>query len=114
MTLVEIYEKYNKISKDYLNFIEELIENNLGGYNQEFIKERLNDFQNYFEEVKMITDKIEVNEDELDNLRDLNYLVVDSLFLALDLAHFYKYNEVERFKMRAFNYLNKKRRNEFF
>ena len=47
------------------------------------------------------------------DLRDLKYLIVDSFFLLIDLENFYKYKEFERFKMRAVNHINKRRRASF-
>ena len=48
------------------------------------------------------------------NLRALNYLALDTLFLTMDLKNFYKLGESERFKMRAVNYINKRNRGQGF
>lgn len=114
MNLVLTYEEYNKINNDFVNFIDELVNNELKGYNKDFVKQRLLDFQNAFETVKLNSDKLIIEENEKENLNDLKYLVVDALFIALDLVHFYNCEEVERFKMRAVNYINKRRKAEMF
>ena len=51
---------------------------------------------------------------DINNLRDLNYLALDTLFLTMDLKNFYKLGESERFKMRAVNYINKRNRGQGF
>ena len=53
-----------------------------------------------------------MEEKDIDNLRDLNYLALDTLFLTMDLKNFYKLGESERFKMRAVNYINKRSRGQ--
>ena len=60
----------------------------------------------------MQTEQVEVEEKDIDNLRDLNYLALDTLFLTMDLKNFYKLGESERFKMRAVNYINKRSRGQ--
>ena len=67
---------------------------------------------NLFEDLKLRCDKIEVEEKDINNLRDLNYLALDTLFLTMDLKNFYKLGESERFKMRAVNYINKRSRGQ--
>ena len=79
--------------------------------------EELNLFQyakKKFEDFMEQSGVIEVEEEQEANYKDLRYLVMDILFLANDLAHFYKCDELGRFKMRALNYFNKRRRADMF
>lgn len=110
MNLVQVYEKYKAVNDEYSKFIENLI-------NSDFIKEneiskKLDSYNNTIQCLKVDADSIE-SEDK-DNLNDLNYLIMDLIFLSIDLINFYNYKEVERFKMRATNYVNKQRRKELF
>lgn len=114
MQLVEIYEKYKEESKNYIEWIEELVEQDFEGYTQEEINSKLEYAKNQFEAFMEDSGKIEVSEDQEANYQDLRYLVMDTLFLAVDLEHFYKFGEQGRFKMRALNYLNKRKRADMF
>ena len=78
------------------------------------IMNNLENYSNLFEDLKLRCDKIEVEEKDINNLRDLNYLALDTLFLTMDLKNFYKLGESERFKMRAVNYINKRNRGQDF
>ena len=70
--------------------------------------------------IKLKKDNLSLNGDILylkalkkyNNLNELKYLIVDTLFLTFDLNNFYKLKEFERFKMRFANYVNKRRRDE--
>lgn len=114
MELVQIYEEYNSLNKEFIAFLDRALLNNFEGYSEEEINNILLDIRNRMEDLKALSDEIEETEENRDNLRDLKYLVVDTFFLLLDLINFYKHNEIERFKMRAVNYINKRRRAEFF
>ncbi len=111
MSLLLIYEEYNSLNKRYLDFINNVIDQNLEEYSDSILEE-LREYKVKFEEIlgKTTLEK-ETSENE-DNLNDLKYLTLDSLFLAADLSNFYFYKEKERFKMRLVNYINKKRRSE--
>lgn len=114
MNLIKDYEEYNRVNNDYVNFIEKLVNSDLGDCNETQIKEQLLCAQNSFESIKIRIDVEEVEKKDIENLRDLKYLVMDALFISADLVAFYKYKQPERFKMRAVNYINKKRRAEMF
>ncbi|MGL5353781.1 MAG: hypothetical protein ACRDA5_10740 [Clostridium sp.] len=114
MDLIKAYEEYTGVNNDYVNFIEKLVNSDLGDCNDEKVAEHLLAAQNSFESIKIRTDVMEVEEKDQENFRDLKYLVMDALFITADLTAFYKYKQPERFKMRATNYINKKRRAEMF
>lgn len=112
MILVDTYEKYKKLNGEYSKVIDEMIYKNFDNLNKEEIIKKLSEYNSEIQALKSEVDSIESK--DKDNLNDLNYLVVDLMFLSIDLINFYNYNEVERFKMRATNYLNKQRRSEIF
>lgn len=112
MSLLLIYEEYNNLNKQYLDFINNVINENLEEYSDSILK-ALKEYKVKFEEILGKTTLEDETSENEDNLNDLKYLVLDSLFLAADLANFYSYKEKERFKMRVVNYINKKRRAEF-
>ncbi|MBU3104260.1 hypothetical protein [Clostridium gasigenes] len=114
MNLIKAYEEYTRVNNDYVNFIEGLVNSDLGDCNETQIKDHLLCAQNSFESIKIRIDVEKVEEKDQENLRDLKYLVMDALFISADLVAFYKYKQPERFKMRAVNYINKKRRAEMF
>ena len=113
MDLINTYEEYKNTNEEYALFINGLVDSDLSN-KDEVIANKLTEYQNKFEYLKVKCDRINVEADNVNNLKDLKYLIVDTLFLALDLSHFYTLGQVERFKMRAINYINKKRRAEFF
>lgn len=114
MNLLETFEKYKKVNNDYVAFIESLINGDLNETNEEEVNRTLAEALNAFEDIKFNCDELEVTEEELEDLKDLKYLLMDGLFAASDLMSFYKYKHYERFKMRATNYINKKRRKDNF
>ncbi|WP_297519040.1 hypothetical protein [uncultured Clostridium sp.] len=114
MDLVTLYNEYKKYSQEYMSYISDLVDSDLGKCENEGILDKLKSYQVKFEDIKIKADVVEVDEANMQNLQDLKYLVMDVLFAALDLATFYSYKEVERFKMRATNIINKKRRSEMF
>lgn len=116
MSLINNYEEYTRINNDYVNFIESLVNKDLGECNEACITETLIKVQNDFEYIKirMDVEEVDIEEKDLENLKDLKYLIMDALFISSDLVAFYKYKQPERFKMRAVNYINKKRRAEMF
>lgn len=112
MSLVMTYEEYNIINKEFLDFVNNIVEENLENYSEEKL-EKLKNYKAKFEEIMEKSNGEVVSEDNENNLKDLRYLVLDSLFLAADITNFYSYKESERFKMRVANYVNKRRRAEF-
>ena len=114
MDLVKVYNEYTKVSNLYMEYIDELAYADLGECGDEKILEKLKEYQRMFEDMKIKSDVLEVDEENKNNLQDLKYFVMDALFAALDLTTFYSYKEVERFKMRAANYVSKKRRAQVF
>lgn len=114
MQLLEIYENYKKESKNYMQWLEELVDQDFEGYTAEEISSKLEQARKQFEAFMEASGEIEVEEDQKANYQDLRYLVMDTLFLAADLVHFYKCGEQGRFKMRALNYFNKRRRADMF
>ena len=105
MELVKTYEEYNELNKEYVKYIQMVMESDISNHDN---------YSNLFEDLKLRCDKIEVEEKDINNLRDLNYLALDTLFLTMDLKNFYKLGESERFKMRAVNYINKRNRGQGF
>lgn len=112
MELVNIYDEYREVNKNYVDFIEELVNKNFKGFSEDFVMSNLENFQNSIGDLKLKADDLQVEEENKDNLKDLKYLIVDTLFLTFDLNNFYKLKEFERFKMRFANYVNKRRRDE--
>ena len=112
MELVNIYDEYREVNKNYVDFIEELVNKNFEGFSEDFVMGNLENFQNSIGDLKLKADDLQVEEENKDNLKDLKYLIVDTLFLTFDLNNFYKLKEFERIKMRFANYVNKRRRDE--
>ena len=102
MELVKTYEEYSELNKEYVKFIEIVINSDISKFD-EVIMNKLEEYGKLFEELKIKCDGIKVEEKDLDNLKDLNYLALDTLFLTLDLKNFYTLQQPERFKMRAVN-----------
>ena len=113
MELVKTYEEYNELNKEYVKYIQMVMESDISNHDN-IIMNNLENYSNLFEYLKLRCDKIEVEEKDINNLRDLNYLALDTLFLTMDLKNFYKLGESERFKMRAVNYINKRNRGQGF
>lgn len=116
MTLINIYEEYTNINNEYLTYIEGLVNSDISDCSDDNIMDKLILFKNNFESIKIKLDvcEVDIEEKDIENLKDLKYLVMDALFISADLVTFYKYKQPERFKMRAVNYINKKRRAEMF
>lgn len=114
MSLISTYEEYVKVNGAYVESINEIVSNNFNGYTEENILKKLGDGKNKFEELREKLDEEEVLNEEIDNLQDLKYLVIDGLFLSIDLFNFYNCKELERFKMRFVNYVRKRRVADFF
>lgn len=114
MELVELYQSYSEVNKDYMAFIEETVNADFKNSEQEAILQTLVKAKESFEELMAASNELNPREDDETNFKDLKYLLVDTLFLAIDLLDFYKAGEEGRFKMRVLNHLNKKRRAEMF
>lgn len=114
MDLLSTYEEYTAFQKEYVNFIDELFNSNITAYSEEVITKRLTEGKEKFESLMDQSNDIVIEVNDTDNLKDLRYLIVDALFLSTDLLGFYQYKEIERFKMRVNNYINKLRRAELF
>lgn len=113
MELIQIYEIYNELSKTYTDLLEKITDVS-EHEKQEEILVRLKTIKDQLEDLMNRSSTLIVEQENEQNLQDLRYLITDSFFLAVDLVHFYEHNELGRFKMRVVNYLNKKRRHEFF
>ena len=114
MEIVRLYEAYTEESTAYLDFIEQLVSTDFALLSSEVILDSLKTAKIKFEKLMEQASQLEVAPDQEENLKDLKYLIMDHLFLARDLACFYEINELGRFKMRALNAINKKRRAEVF
>ena len=114
MDLATLYNEYKKYLDEYMSYIFELAGKNLDGCTDEAILDKLKAYQIKFEDIKIKVDVVEVDEENKQNLQDLKYLTMDVLFASLDLTTFYSYKEEERFKMRAVNFVNKRKRAEIF
>lgn len=114
MNLVKIYDEYNAVNNEYIKFIDELSNNDSLFTTEESIIDKLTKARDNFESLMLQAEKENVEEENLNNLQDLKYLIMDGIFVSSDLEAFYKYNHVERFKMRAINYINKKRKADMF
>ncbi|WP_297636338.1 hypothetical protein [uncultured Clostridium sp.] len=112
MSILDIYEEYKKINKEYVEYNEKLLESKFTDNTDKSIIDNLNKFKEEFESLKIKSDTLEVNEDSETNIKDLQYLIVDAIFVSYDLINFYTGGYIERFKMRITNYINKARRVE--
>ena len=109
-----IYRSYMQENTEYTNWLEKLINEDFESDAPPIIKMRLKEVRENFEQLMEKCNELEVASEDEDNLKDLKYLLIDSLFLAMDLQGFFEVGELGRFKMRVLNYLNKKRRAEVF
>ncbi|MBE6023324.1 MAG: hypothetical protein E7231_08840 [Cellulosilyticum sp.] len=114
MQLVELYESYKEESKNYMDWVETLVEKDFEGYGEDVIMAGLEVARDQFNRLMEESNVLEISPEEEGNYKDLRYLLMDHLFLASDLAHFYKCKELGRFKMRVLNNVNKRRRAEMF
>lgn len=114
MELFNLYETFTKQSNGYLDFVEQLVNTDFAILAGKVIQEELKGNKERFESLMETTNTLEVEESQLENLKDFRYLLMDMIFLSGDLEHFYQLGELGRFKMRALNAINKKRRAEFF
>ena len=115
MELIEIYTEYKYLNESFTLFVDDLINNNFEGHTEHDIVCKLIAAKENYGRLKEEADKIELEEEcDEGNVKDLEYLLVDGLFLAIDLLNFYRAKEFERFKMRGTNYIRKGRVLNFF
>ena len=114
MELLNAYENYKEFNNNFVNFINKLISNNLEDMDRSEIEDKLNEGRDFFSNLQTQCEAIKIEDTDIDNLKDLQYLIADGLFLTIDLIRFYSINEYDRFKMRASNYINKGRLTEMF
>lgn len=113
LDLFDIYKNYDIANKEYISLLENLLNSSLGDCNDENIQNDLLAAKNKFEFLKIMADDILITEENNEILGKLKYYIMDGLFLAVDLLNFYNSKQVERFSMRAVNYINKNRMQEF-
>ena len=114
MELLNAYENYKEFNNNFVNFINKLISNNLEDMDRSEIEDKLNEGRDFFSNLQTQCEAIKIEDTDIDNLKDLQYLIADGLFLTIDLIRFYSINEYDRFKMRESNYINKGRLTEMF
>lgn len=112
--LGEIFNKYVELNGQYVKFVNEIVNNNFENYSEEEIMNRLVDGKKNFEDLMSQIDECKNDEEDGLFLKDVKYSIVDGLFLTIDLYNFYNSKELERFKMRAVNYIRKGRVTSFF
>lgn len=112
--LGEIFNKYVELNGQYVKFVNEIVNNNFENYSEEEIMNKLVDGKKNFEDLMSQIDECKNDEEDGLFLKDVKYSVVDGLFLTIDLYNFYNSKELERFKMRAVNYIRKGRVTSFF
>lgn len=109
--ILSIYKQFTTLNSELMNYLNELISEDLKS--KDDAVSRLNDILKNIEELKYQSDNIVDLESDIDKVNNLRYSIMNSLFLLSDLLHFYKINEVDRFKMRAVNYINHNSKPEF-
>lgn len=114
MKLKEIFEAYVDLNREYVLYINEIINKNFEGHSEDEIMKNLIKGKEKFQELMNEVDKIEVEEEDGLYLKDVKYGILDGLFLAIDLYNFYYSKQLERFKMRGVNYIRKGRVTSFF
>lgn len=114
MDLISIYTNYKELNNEYTNYLTSLVSTELGECENQAIKDALLRYQNKFEVLKMNADIEEITSENENDLKDLRYLLMDALFASHDVLSFYSQKQVERFKMRAVNYVNKVARANIF
>lgn len=114
MEIVKIYNEFVEFNKDYCIYVKNIAEGDILSLNYESTLKELTRMADKFEDLMNIVSKLEVEEEQKENLNDLKYLVMDAIFASRDFEAFFKAKQVERFKMRIMNYENKKQRSEMF
>ena len=114
MDLINAYESYKEFNKNFVDFINDLITNDFSNMDKTTIIDKLLAGKEFFSNLQVQCETIDIESEDMNNLKDLQYLLTDGLFLTIDLINFYNLNEYDRFKMRASNYINKGRLTEMF
>lgn len=114
MNLNDIFNEYITVNSEYVKFVNDIINKNFEGYEEEEIMNILTESKQKFERLMEETNKVEIEEENGIFLKDVKYSVMDGLFLAIDLYNFYYSKQLERFKMRGVNYIRKGRVTSFF
>lgn len=104
--ILNVYEKFSVLNNELITYLNELISDDLKEKREDEIISKFDKILSDIEELKFESDEIVAVGFELDKVNNLRYSIMNSLFLISDLLHFYKLNEIERFKMRAVNYIN--------
>ncbi|MBC5627357.1 hypothetical protein H8S20_00465 [Clostridium sp. NSJ-6] len=112
--MLNTYEQFSTLNNELITYLNELISDDLKEKDSEKIVNNFNRILNDIEELKFKSDEIVSGGMELDKINNLRYSIMNSLFLISDLLHFYKLNEIERFKMRAVNYINHNSKPQIF
>ena len=112
--MLNTYEKFSMLNNDLIKYLNELITNNLKDLKDGDIAVNLERILHDIEVLKFESDKISISNMDSDKVNNLRYSIMNSLFLISDLLHFYKLNEIERFKMRAVNYINHSSKPQIF
>ena len=112
--MLNTYEQFSNLNNELITYLNELISDDLKEKNSEEIINNFNRILNDIEELKLKSDEIVSVGIELNKVNNLRYSIMNSLFLVSDLLHFYKLNEIERFKMRAVNYINHNSKPQIF
>lgn len=113
MELITVYNTYSQTNKKLIEWLDKQVAIDFDD-NQEVIADYLKNIKVTLENLLQQTESMEVEETYKKDLKDLQYLVADTLFLTDDLRSYYQYKEIGRLKMRAINYMNKRRRAELF
>ena len=114
MDLINAYESYKEFNKNFVDFINDLITNDFSNVDKTTIIDKLLAGKEFYSHLQVQCETIDIESEDMNNLKDLQYLLTDGLFLTIDLINFYNLNEYDRFKMRASNYINKGRLTEMF
>lgn len=112
MELVEIYENYKSLNDKLQVYLEQFIQTE--EVTCEAIKPTFEDVKVGIEHLLETSSTLVVDEAHEADLKDLKYLITDTLFLMMDLINFCNHNELGRCQMRAINYLGKRKRVEVF
>lgn len=112
MDLAQVYENYRSLNNKLQEFLEQFIQTT--EVKCEDIKITFEDVKVGIEQLLETATSLEVEEEHEADLKDLKYLLTDTLFLLMDLINFCTYNELGRCQMRAINYLGKRKRVEIF
>lgn len=114
MELVKIYNEFVALNEEYCKFVKSIAASDILSLNYENTLKELSKQADIFEELMNKVSELEVSNDQLENLKDLKYLIMDGIFASRDFEAFFKAKQIERFKMRIVNYENKKQRSEMF